>query len=285
MAQKVLVVDDEAAIRDTLRMVLEYEGYEVADGGGRPSRARRARRRPGRRRPPRHQDGRHGRPRDARPHRRPAVGSAGAHDLGSRRHRDGRRMHPPRGGGLPREAAPARARARLGAQRPLGQPAPGRERASAEARRGGDDPRRRKRAHAEAPGRGRPGRADRRRRCSSSGRAARARSSWRARFTAASKVASGPFIQVNCAAIPEELIESELFGHEKGSFTGAVRKQTGKFVEADGGHDLPRRGRRHVGARPGQGPPRPGGRRSRARGRGAGRAGSTCASSPRPTAT
>ncbi len=51
----------------------------------------------------------------------------------------------------------------------------------------------------------------------------------------ASKVASGPFIQVNCAAIPEELIESELFGHEKGSFTGAVRKQTGKFVEADGG--------------------------------------------------
>ncbi|HWZ84710.1 MAG TPA: sigma-54 dependent transcriptional regulator, partial [Thermoanaerobaculia bacterium] len=50
-----------------------------------------------------------------------------------------------------------------------------------------------------------------------------------------SRVASGPFVQVNCAAIPEELIESELFGHEKGSFTGAVRKQIGKFVEADGG--------------------------------------------------
>ena len=43
------------------------------------------------------------------------------------------------------------------------------------------------------------------------------------------------FIRVNCAAIPEELIESELFGHEKGSFTGAVRKQIGKFVQADGG--------------------------------------------------
>ncbi len=42
-------------------------------------------------------------------------------------------------------------------------------------------------------------------------------------------------VQVNCAAIPDELIESELFGHEKGSFTGAVRKQTGKFVAAHGG--------------------------------------------------
>ena len=40
---------------------------------------------------------------------------------------------------------------------------------------------------------------------------------------------------MNCAAIPDTLIESELFGHERGSFTGADRKQTGKFVEADGG--------------------------------------------------
>ncbi|HET9264353.1 MAG TPA: sigma-54 dependent transcriptional regulator [Vicinamibacterales bacterium] len=43
------------------------------------------------------------------------------------------------------------------------------------------------------------------------------------------------FIQVNCAAIPEELIESELFGHEKGSFTGATEKQIGKFEQADRG--------------------------------------------------
>jgi two-component system nitrogen regulation response regulator NtrX len=44
-----------------------------------------------------------------------------------------------------------------------------------------------------------------------------------------------PFVKVNCAAIPEELIESELFGHEKGAFTGAASRQTGKFVQADGG--------------------------------------------------
>jgi len=43
------------------------------------------------------------------------------------------------------------------------------------------------------------------------------------------------FVQVNCAAIPEELIESELFGHEKGSFTGATERKMGKFEQADGG--------------------------------------------------
>ncbi len=44
-----------------------------------------------------------------------------------------------------------------------------------------------------------------------------------------------PLVQVNCAAIPDELIESELFGHERGAFTGAVRRQIGKFAAADGG--------------------------------------------------
>lgn len=47
--------------------------------------------------------------------------------------------------------------------------------------------------------------------------------------------AGKPFIEVNCAAIPQELIESELFGHEKGSFTGAFEKKNGKFELADGG--------------------------------------------------
>lgn len=46
---------------------------------------------------------------------------------------------------------------------------------------------------------------------------------------------SGPFVEVNCAAIPSELIESELFGHEKGSFTSAIKQRKGKFEMADGG--------------------------------------------------
>ena len=51
----------------------------------------------------------------------------------------------------------------------------------------------------------------------------------------ASKRRDGPFIAVNCAAIPEHLLESELFGHERGAFTGAVARKTGRFERANGG--------------------------------------------------
>src|SRR5271165_1115882 len=56
-----------------------------------------------------------------------------------------------------------------------------------------------------------------------------------AHIHAQSPFAGGPFVKVNCAAIPGELIESELFGHEKGSFTGATSMRRGKFEQADNG--------------------------------------------------
>jgi len=50
-----------------------------------------------------------------------------------------------------------------------------------------------------------------------------------------SRLAEGPFVKFNCAALPESIIESELFGHEKGSFTGAATQRAGRFEDADGG--------------------------------------------------
>ena len=58
-----------------------------------------------------------------------------------------------------------------------------------------------------------------------------------------------PLIRINCAAIPKDLMESELFGYEKGAFTGAVSSKPGRFELADGGHAVSRRDRRDAPSR------------------------------------
>ena len=60
---------------------------------------------------------------------------------------------------------------------------------------------------------------------------------------AVSSRAQARFVKVNCAALPEDLLESELFGYEKGAFTGAAARKQGKFEQAARRHDLPRRDR------------------------------------------
>ena len=57
----------------------------------------------------------------------------------------------------------------------------------------------------------------------------------RALYQFSKRVRDGPFLAVNCAAIPEPLLESELFGHEKGAFTGADKRRIGKFEQCNGG--------------------------------------------------
>ena len=78
-------------------------------------------------------------------------------------------------------------------------------------------------------------RAERRHGAPERARAARARKCSRASSTPRSKRSAGPFVAVNCAAIPEQMLEALLFGHEKGAFTGAQARSVGKFVQANGG--------------------------------------------------
>ena len=103
-----------------------------------------------------------------------------------------------------------------------------------------------------------------------------------------SKRRDSVMVKVNCGALPVGLAESELFGHERGAFTGAVQQKKGRFELANHGTLFPRRSGRAVGRHPGEAAARPAGAGARAAGRDAddeGERQGDCGNQPRPART
>ena len=285
----VLLVDDDLELCELLAIRLEAAGYHVSVehdvSGALVARRARARRR-GAARPAARQ---RRRLRGARRRRQALARRAGDHPHGARHDRS-RGRGDAEGGLRLRHQAVSRSRpaaeAQAHASRATGSAArsPACVASSAVAE---DDaaPRRRQRGDRAGARADRARRPDATRRSSSSASRARARSSSRARFMRSRRGATGRFVAVNCAGLSPELLESTLFGHRRGAFTGAVSDREGLFGAARRGHALPRRDRRDAARRAGQAAARaPGAALHRASARRSSKR-PTCASSRRRTAT
>ena len=245
---RVLVVDDEEVIRDILGTLLTREGYDVTAAASAAEAVAALRGGAHRRRPPRPDAARPARPRRAA--RRPAA----------RPRRRGRHHHRVRVG-RERHRGDARGRVPLHHQAVQERRSAGRRPQRAEPRRLVDENRAPARGASERFGFARivgksagcarcssssARRRRRARRSSSRARAARARSSSRARSTRTRRAPSAPFVTVNSGTMPADLLESKLFGHVKGAFTGADRQQEGPVRGRRQRHDLLRRDRQRA---------------------------------------
>ena len=235
MKPKVLIVDDEEAIRSTMKMMFEYEGYDCVLAAGGEAGAQDRGARAARPRLPRHQDAADGRARGAE-----AAASGGRLAAGRDPVRPRDRAHRGRGHQagrvrLHREAARDRAHPAGRAQRAASS-------GGCSARRRGfrESQDARYRMVGESPALEKVRDAITRAAPTNATVLILGESGVGKELVARAIHRNSPrkdeaFVQVNCAAIPEELIESELFGHEKGSFTGAAEKQIGKFELAHKG--------------------------------------------------